>query len=165
VREELLQIADRTATFTHSRRREHQLRTANFSKDQCLAVLSHELRTPLTPALMLLDTVIASDECSKLPYQLFEDLATIRENLLVEGKLMDDLLDATRMGLGKFTISPTPANLHTIIRDAMKVVAYDANVKHLTIQAQLDASQQVIDADARRILQAIWNVCTRYALC
>lgn len=105
---------------------------------------------------MLLDTLL--DDHRLPPQQLIEDLGTIRESLLVASQLMDDLLDATRMGNGKFTISPVPTNLHDIIYNAVRVVEHDARVKRLTLQMQLNASRVIVHADPRRLLQVFWNV-------
>lgn len=144
------------------KRRERELHAANISKDQCIAVLSHELRTPLTPALLLLDTLLEAEDFASggvASDQLRDDLEMIRDNLLVESQLMDDLLDATRMGSGKFTIAPAPTNIHTTIRHAIKVVEHAALEKNIKFTLKLEAEKIEINADVRRMLQVFWNVC------
>src|SRR5690606_34381360 len=73
---------------------EHALRQANAAKDRFLAVLSHELRTPLSPVL----TVASSLENDPaVPEALREDMELIRRNIELEVRLIDDLLDLTRV--------------------------------------------------------------------
>jgi PAS domain S-box-containing protein len=68
---------------------------ANKAKDDFLAVLSHELRTPLTPALAAASYL--ADHVSNMPSDFREEVATIRRNIQLEARLIDDLLDFTRI--------------------------------------------------------------------
>jgi PAS domain S-box-containing protein len=67
---------------------------ANRAKDEFLAALSHELRTPLTPVLML---AAEMEHAEGVPTEIRSDFATIRKNIELEARLIDDLLDHTRI--------------------------------------------------------------------
>ena len=70
-------------------------------KDQFLAILSHELRTPLTPIFAILATI---ERYPELPEQIRSDLLVINRNLQLEARLIDDLLDLTRINKGKISL-------------------------------------------------------------
>ncbi len=82
---------------------------ANQSKDHILAVLSHELRTPLTPVLM---TVSALESDPDIRGDVREDLAMIKRNIELEKKLIDDLLDLSRITSGKVELVPETIDLN-----------------------------------------------------
>jgi PAS domain S-box-containing protein len=68
---------------------------ANKAKDDILAALSHELRTPLTPALAA--AAYLENNASKLPSEFAEDVKIIKRNVQLQARLIDDLLDLTRI--------------------------------------------------------------------
>ena len=76
---------------------------ANQAKDDFLAALSHELRTPLTPALAAASYLY--DNASKIPAEFAEDLETIQRNVQLQARLIDDLLDLTRVTRAKSSFS------------------------------------------------------------
>jgi PAS domain S-box-containing protein len=99
--------------ITERKQAEEQLReakqaaeAASRAKDKFLAVLSHELRTPLSPVLM---TLAAMDMNPDLAPALRDDIAIIQRNVKLEAKLIDDLLDLSRVMAGKL-----PMNLETV---------------------------------------------------
>ena len=86
---------------------------ANAAKDRFLAVLSHELRTPLTPVLM---TISALEHDPQLSAEVREDLGMMRRNIELETKLIDDLLDITRVTSGKLPLEIAPVDLNEAVR-------------------------------------------------
>jgi signal transduction histidine kinase len=76
-------------------RAKHAAEAANLAKDQFLAVLSHELRTPLTPALAAASSLESNPSID--PQELRESISMIRRNIELEARLVDDLLDLTRI--------------------------------------------------------------------
>ena len=88
---------------------------ANRAKDRFLAVLSHELRTPLSPVVM---TIPAMELDPDLPYKFREDLAMVRRNIDLEVKLIDDLLDLSRVTSGKLRLHMQPVRVHELLRHA-----------------------------------------------
>src|SRR5690349_7162275 len=90
-------LAERDAAVESLREAKRELENANAAKDHFLATLSHELRTPLTPVLMCL----SEDEALPgLPDEVRERMRMIRRNIELEARLIDDLLDVTRITRG-----------------------------------------------------------------
>ncbi|HEY1052694.1 MAG TPA: histidine kinase dimerization/phospho-acceptor domain-containing protein, partial [Prosthecobacter sp.] len=86
---------------------------ASRAKDNFLAMLSHELRTPLTPVLM---TVAALEQDRDLRADMREDLAMMKRNIELETKLIDDLLDLSRISTGKLALDVEPVDLNEAVR-------------------------------------------------
>ena len=129
---------------------------ANRSKDQFLAVLSHELRTPLTPVLAVTDATAVDPG---LPASVRDELAMIHRNIELEARLIDDLLDLTRVGRGKLQLRPETIDVHRVIADAIAVVPpEDLAAKHLTIDRDFLAPAHHVDGDATRLQQVFWNL-------
>lgn len=129
---------------------------ANKAKDHFLAVLSHELRTPLTPVLT---TASMLEDDRQLPQHYREDIAMIRRNIELEARLIDDLLDVTRIVRGKTELDRRPVALSQIIRRAVEVCRSDIEGRGLRFQLNLDAAgSAVVHADAARLQQVFWNL-------
>lgn len=128
---------------------------AGQAKDHFLAVLSHELRTPLTPVLMCVDVLEESESLS--PAGL-EALAMMRENTRLEAHLIDDLLDVTRIGRGKFQIVPAVVDLHQIVEQAIVTVRPEMAEREQRFTVRLEAQNTVISGDAARLRQVVWNL-------
>jgi len=128
---------------------------ASLAKDDFLAALSHELRTPLTPVLM---AVVALDENPELPDHVRRDLAMIRRNVELEARLIDDLLDLTRIAKGKLELRLETMDVHIVVRRALEICRADFEAKHLLFELHLDALETVTQGDAVRLEQALWNL-------
>ena len=100
-----------------------QAREANARKDQFLATLSHELRTPLTPIL----AVVSSPDVAQASVpELEETFRLIRRNVELEARLIDDLLDITRISHGKLELNLQPVDVHELIRHVLAVCGPNA---------------------------------------
>lgn len=132
-----------------------ELLAASRAKDDFLATLSHELRTPLNPVLLL-----ASDATNNrdLPPRIRADFNTIRKNVEMEARLIDDLLDLTRIERGKITLDKHFMNLRTVLQDAIAQVRDDISQKQINLDLQLKAAQHTVFADAVRLQQIFWNL-------
>ena len=128
---------------------------ANKAKDLFLAALSHELRTPLTPVLAILSSL---REDAAIPKALAEDLETVRRNVELEARLIDDLLDLTRITRGKLALRCERVRLHRMIEDAINACQPDLAAKNLTLVRDFAAEKTIILADSARITQILWNV-------
>jgi PAS domain S-box-containing protein len=128
---------------------------ANRAKDTFLAVLSHELRTPLSPVIM---AVTAMEIDSDLPKEFQEELAMVRRNLDLEVKLIDDLLDLSRVTSGKLRLHPQPVHVHDILRHVLQSSASDLGAKRLNLTSKLAADNDRLIADPARLQQVFWNV-------
>jgi signal transduction histidine kinase/ActR/RegA family two-component response regulator len=130
--------------------------SANSAKDRFLAVLSHELRTPLAPVLL---AVSLWERDEKLPQELRGDLGTIRRNVELEARLIDDLLDLTRVGRGKLHLDVTDVDVHAAVRHALDVgPCREAAVKQIDLTCRLDAADANVRGDAARLQQVFWNL-------
>jgi signal transduction histidine kinase/CheY-like chemotaxis protein len=129
--------------------------SANRAKDDFLAVLSHELRTPLTPALAAAG-VLAGDR--SLPPIVRDDLGMIRRNIELEARLIDDLLDLTRITRGKLQINPRPVEVHQLIRSVLDICRREADDKRLNVRTALCRDRAWVVADPARLHQVLWNV-------
>lgn len=124
---------------------------ASRAKDQFLAVLSHELRTPLSPVVM---TVASMQEAPGISNDLREQLAMVQRNVELETKLIDDLLDVSRVINGKLHMRMEPLSLHDAIRDALEVCASDVRGKRLDVVINLGAANDLVNGDPARLRQS-----------
>jgi PAS domain S-box-containing protein len=128
---------------------------ASLAKDDFLAALSHELRTPLTPVLM---TAIALEQNLALPKEARESLNLIKRNVELEARLIDDLLDLTRISKGKLELHLRELDFHTLIQRAVEICRSEFSSKSQTLTLNLEARQYQSEGDSVRIQQAIWNL-------
>ena len=128
---------------------------AGLAKDHFLALLSHELRTPLTPVLMAVHTLARHDGLSE---ELRQAFAMIRRNIELEVKLMDDLLDLTRISRGTMEIVQEPLELHDVIHNALQIVTPDLEARQQPLKVMLGAAETRVVGDAMRLQQVFWNL-------
>lgn len=146
-------IANRTAALEAS---EQAACSANRAKDRFLGVLSHELRSPLAPVLAVVSYL--AKQTSKLPGELRNEIEMIRRNVELEARLIDDLLDITRISNGKLELALETTDAHLAIRDAFDICAQDIRTKHLAVEWDLEASEHWVTADPVRLQQVCWNI-------
>src|SRR5918912_3977883 len=116
-------VEERTAELT---RVNQELEEANRAKDVFLATLSHELRTPLTPILgwinLLRNGNLDSDGVAQA-------LDAIERNARLQSRLIDDLLDVSRIVTGKLRFDPKPTDLNSVVEAAVETVRSSAGVR------------------------------------
>ncbi len=133
-----------------------QAEAANRAKDHFLATLSHELRTPLNPVLM---TVTAMTHDSTLPQGVLEDVDLIKRNIELESKLIDDLLDLTRISRGKLELQQESVDMHALIHHAVSTCCEsDIRRKRLRFVSDLRAQEHFVWGDSARLSQVFWNL-------
>jgi PAS domain S-box-containing protein len=132
-----------------------QALAASRAKDEFLARLSHELRTPLNPVLLLASEAAGNAD---LPPPVRADFELIAQNVTLEARLIDDLLDLTAITRGKLSIERRPVLLHTVIRDAIGMVRQEIADKQIQLSLQLDAPRHTVAGDDMRLRQIFWNV-------
>lgn len=128
---------------------------ANRAKDSFLAMLSHELRTPLTPVLT---SVLALEQTDDLSDELRASLQMIRRNVELEARLIDDLLDLTRISKGKVQLSLEEVNAHTLLRNVLEICQADIEKKQLSLRTEFAAQHVCLEADPARLQQIFWNL-------
>ncbi len=128
---------------------------ASRAKDNFLAALSHELRTPLNPVLMTV-TSLANDP--SLPPEAREQLGMMRRNIELEARLIDDLLDITRISHGKLIMVRLSTDVHELLHHSEEIVRSDDMGKQLNVVMKLEAARHHAMADPARIQQVLWNL-------
>ena len=128
---------------------------ASRAKDDFLAALSHELRTPLNPVLLLAGDAA---EDPLLPDDVRAIFDTIRKNIDLEARLIDDLLNITRISRGKLALEKHIVDVHAVLMDAIANVGPEVDLKHLSLRLNLGAHAHTVLADPVRLQQVFWNV-------
>jgi len=128
---------------------------ASLAKDQFLAMLSHELRTPLTPVLM---AAAALTEDPDTPAYLRPTFEMIRQNVELEARLIDDLLDVMRIIRGKMPYQFEPVDLHDLIGRTLEICRSEARAKRLRLDVDLAAALPYAQGDPARLQQVLWNL-------
>jgi signal transduction histidine kinase len=145
-------IEERTAEL---RILNEELAEANRAKDVFLATLSHELRTPLTPVvgwikLLRNGTLDAAG--------VAQALDAIERNAWLQSRLIDDLLDTSRIATGKLHFEPHPTDLNSAVKAAIDTVLVSAASKKIDLTFRLAPSPVVVIAEPVRLQQIIWNL-------
>ncbi len=128
---------------------------ANRMKDEFLATLSHELRTPLNAMLgwtQMLRTRKLSEATAT------RALETVDRNTKSLSRLIEDLLDVSRIITGKLCLSMRPVELPSVIEAAIDAVRPAAEVKEIEIACLLYAFAGKVSGDPDRLQQVVWNL-------
>jgi PAS domain S-box-containing protein len=129
---------------------------ASKAKDHFLNVLSHELRTPLTPVLAALGLLEHGPHPD--PAELHEQVRMIRRNVETQARLVDDLLDVTRIARGKIHLHFEVTDANAALRGALSMVQGDADLKSLSVTVALHARSPHVWADPGRLQQMFLNI-------
>ena len=132
-----------------------ELISANAAKDQFLALLSHELRNPLSPVIAMVGEL---QEAMPDSPPVHEALEVIRRNVELEARLIDDLLDVTRIAKGKLQLSFETVCVHEILQRAYEICREDIAAKHLEAEFRLRAGHTYVEGDPARLQQVFWNL-------
>jgi signal transduction histidine kinase len=148
----LVQIEARDSELQH---RAAELSRANRTKDEFLAMLSHELRTPLNSILgwsILMQGGRLSTEREKTALQ------SIERNARLQSRLIEDLLDVSRIITGKFTLDSSDVALRPVIEGAIEIIRPIAESKQIHIHCECPHEPVHVAGDAPRLQQAVWNL-------
>ncbi|MDR3404511.1 MAG: PAS domain-containing protein [Chthoniobacter sp.] len=148
-------VAGTTRDVTDSKATEEELaaakaaaEAASRAKDDFLAALSHELRTPLNPVLLL---AVEAERNPDLSPAVRADFATIRRNVELEARLIDDLLDLTRISRGKLRLVRQGLDAHELLRACVGFVLPEIEARGLQLTLSLDAPESWVEADPVRL--------------
>jgi PAS domain S-box-containing protein len=128
---------------------------AGRMKDEFLATLSHELRTPLS-AILGWSQLLQQSHLG--PEETQDALATIERNARVQARLIEDLLDMSRIISGKIRLEVQPVDLHAVIAAAVATVKHSAEAKQIKVLCRLDPKVAPIMGDPSRVQQIVWNL-------
>jgi signal transduction histidine kinase len=134
-----------------------ELSEANRAKDVFLATLSHELRTPLTPVLGWVNLLRAGGAAADAS-MLAQGLDAIERNARLQARLVDDLLDISRIVSGKLRIEWEPVDLCSVVGSAVEAVRPEAEARGVALSAELPARPLVVRGAPVRLQQVVWNL-------
>jgi PAS domain S-box-containing protein len=138
---------------THLKRAEAAL-TADHRKDQFVAMLAHELRNPLA-AVRLTLAVMRRDTDAGISVA---NLDVIDQEVADLARLVNDLLDVTRMRQGKVNLLKAPLDLRSVAESAIQAITPAVHAKGLTLSVNMSREPVYVDGDARRLEQAVFNL-------
>jgi PAS domain S-box-containing protein len=130
---------------------------ANRLKDEFLATLSHELRNPLNVVIGYAEILKRSTESDGHEF-VVQAAETIRRNAMAQSRLVSDLLDLSRLQMGKMSLNRQPVSFSNIISDAIDTVRDEADAKNISLDVQVDSEILVVDGDPIRLSQIAWNL-------
>jgi signal transduction histidine kinase len=133
------------------------LEEASRLKDEFLAKLSHELRTPLN-AVLGWAHMLRNDEVPKDKFRM--GLDSIERNSGAQLRIIEDLLDISRIATGKLVIEKQPLDVRDVVKAAVEVVQLSADAKQIAIVVNEPSEPAVVLGDASRLQQMIWNLLT-----
>ena len=146
---------ERAASLLRERDARRHAEEADRLKDEFLATLSHELRTPLTSILgwasMIRNGEVEGSNASRA-------IETIERNARSQARLIDDLLDVSRIITGNLRLDLHPLNLVPIVDAALDALRPTADVKGIKLQTRFVPGQCLVKGDPNRLRQVIWNL-------
>ena len=126
------------------------------TKDEFLAILSHELRTPLNAIFGWANILRTSDN----PVEIAEGLEVIERNARAQTKIIEDLLDMSRIISGKVRLDVQRVDLLSVIKSAIESVKPTAAAKQIRLTSVLDPLAGPVSGDPARLQQILWNLLT-----
>lgn len=146
---------ERAEALIREREARRQAEEADRLKDEFLATLSHELRTPLTSILgwssMIRSGQVEGDKAARA-------IETIERNARSQARLIDDLLDVSRIITGNLRLDLHPLNLGAIVDTALDGLRPTADAKGIELRSSSDLSHCLVKGDSNRLRQVIWNL-------
>jgi signal transduction histidine kinase/CheY-like chemotaxis protein len=149
------EVARRSALAVDNARLYRSAQEANRAKDEFLANLSHELRTPMTAIIGWAHLLQLGDLDAE---QMVLGLRTIRQSGEAQSKLIDDLLDVSRIVTGKLHLNPAEIRLSDIARDGIAAIRPAADAKRQSLEVDVRAETAMVLGDASRLQQVFWNL-------
>jgi PAS domain S-box-containing protein len=147
--------AERHALLDSERAARAEAERAGRMKDEFLATLSHELRTPLN-AILGWSQILSSGAHDE--EDLAEGLKTIERNARAQTKIIEDLLDMSRIISGKVRLDVQRVELAPVVQAAVETVRPAADGKGIRIHTVLDPMAGPISGDPNRLQQIFWNL-------
>jgi PAS domain S-box-containing protein len=146
---------ERAALLVRERDARKEAEEADRLKDEFLATLSHELRTPLTSilgwALMIRNRDIEEENIDRA-------IETIERNARSQARLIDDLLDVSRIITGNLRLDVRPIDMAPILESAHDALRPTAEAKGVTVKTEFDPDCCLVKGDPNRLRQVIWNL-------
>jgi PAS domain S-box-containing protein len=143
------------AASAEAERRYREAEAQNRAKDNFLATLSHELRTPMTSILGWVQFLRCGGYTQE---ELEEALATIESSARLQARLIDDMLDVSRIILGKFQVDLRPTRISDVVEAALTTVRPTAQERDVRLVSDVKERDSLVEADSSRMQQVIGNI-------
>ncbi len=130
---------------------------ATRARDQFLAIVSHELRSPLN-GIQNWSNVLEGQLSADAPSVMWRALAGIKGGVDQQVRLIEDLLDATRIMSGTLSLATAPIEIRPVVEAAIASVSATAAAKHIELLPDLHLGGERVRADPDRIQQILWNL-------
>ncbi len=131
-----------------------QAETAGRLKDEFLATVSHELRTPLNAILGWSSLLKARTDQSSIE----KGVDVIHRNAKAQSKLIEDILDVSRIITGKLRLELAPVDLSAVVADAIEVIRPSAVAKNISVEFRRPEETCLLIGDSERLQQVLWNL-------
>jgi PAS domain S-box-containing protein len=148
---------DRERLLDSERAARGESERAGRMKDEFLATLSHELRTPLNAILGWAQIIKANPASAD---DVTEGMEIIERNARAQTRIIEDLLDMSRIVSGKVRLDVQRIDLESVVSAAVETLRPAAVAKGVSLQAVLDTSAQMVSGDPNRLHQVFWNLLT-----
>ena len=148
------ELARRAALAVDNARLYHESQAASRAKDRILAVLGHELRTPLTP----ISAAVSARLEHETDPETCNELEMIRRNIELEARLIDDLLDISRIERGRLHLELEVVDIHEVVRKSVEICRDELLVAGLLLVLDLTATRHHVKGDHARLMQIAWNL-------
>ena len=122
-----------------------------------MATLSHELRNPLNVILGYAEVLLRSEEAKRSTF-VKRSAEILKRNALAQSQLVRDLLDLSRLHMGKLSLNREAVSLMTTIGNAVETVQAEAAAKEVELKVIAPEEVLFVDADPLRIEQVVWNL-------
>ena len=149
------EVAERTRMQAEREELLRREREASRLKDEFLAALSHELRTPLN-AILGWTQILESTEPDAAT--VAKAIASVGRNARAQSRVIEDLLDVSRIVTGKLHLSLTAVDVRSAVQAAAEVIGPAAAAKHVRLEVRVPRSPCIVQADADRLRQVFWNL-------
>ncbi len=147
--------AERERYLAQAETARRQAEEASRAKDVFLATVSHELRTPLTPILawsrLLREGRLGAEKTTA-------GLAAVERSARAQARLIDDLLDVSRLAARDWRVALRPMELAPVVRTAVEVVRPAADAKGVALETALPPLAVPVQGDPERLQQVVWNL-------
>lgn len=148
--------AERTLLLAAELEARQQAEAAARARDQFLAIVSHELRSPLSGIQSW--TQVLDSQLQQGPPLVRRALDGIKTGVTQQVRLIDDLLDATRIMSGKLSLVKQPVVVRTAIKAALLSIQAAASAKQINLTSRLRVGDATVDGDPDRLQQIVWNL-------
>lgn len=146
---------DRDELLRRERSARERAEFASQAKDQLLSIVSHELRTPLTPVLLSVGSMQGDQ---RLPSDLLADVHMIQEQIQVEVRLIDDLLDLMSLRHNKLQLHKQSVDLHDLMKKVAASFAATFEAKKVALTVETGAPLHFVAGDPERLTQILTNL-------